>query len=162
MRFTFALFAALFAWTAHAAPITTVILVRHAEKAAIETDPPLTPAGEARANDLARILANSGITAIYTTPYARTRSTAAPIAAALKITPVEVKPGPAYAAGMAAKIAEHAGGTVLVVGHSNTTQNVLKALGIGNAPKIEDDQYDDLFIVTLAADAEPKMVALKQ
>ncbi|MGZ8781809.1 MAG: histidine phosphatase family protein, partial [Thermoanaerobaculia bacterium] len=100
-------------------------------------------------------------TAIYTTPYARTRDTAAPIASALRLTSIEVKPGPSYAADLAAKIrAEHAGKTVLVVGHSNTTQNVMKALGIENAPKIEETEYDNLFIVTLTSSGA-KMLVLK-
>ncbi len=154
------LLVALFALTASAAPVTTVILVRHAEKAAVEDDPPLSPEGEARAQKLARMLAASGITAIYTTPFARTRNTAAPLAAALKVTPVEMKTGPAYAAETAAKVREHAGGTVLVVGHSNSTQNVMKALGVAAAPKIEESEYDNLFIVTLT-DGEPKMLVLK-
>ncbi|MGZ5445736.1 MAG: phosphoglycerate mutase family protein [Thermoanaerobaculia bacterium] len=161
MKITITILAALLAWTVNAAPLTTVILVRHAEKTAVENDPPLTSGGEARAGQLARMLGNSGITAIYTTPYARTRDTAAPIAAALRLTPIEVKPGPSYAADLAAKIrAEHASGTVLVVGHSNTTQNVMKALGIENAPKIEETEYDNLFIVTLTSSGA-KMLVLK-
>lgn len=146
-----------------AAPPTTVILVRHAEKTAgdpsMKDDPPLSAEGEARAQKLARMLASSGITAIYTTPFARTRDTAAPLAAALKLTPVAMKTGPTYAAEMAAKAREHAGETVLVVGHSNSTQNVMKALGLANAPKIEESEYDNLFIVTLGE--EPTMLVLK-
>jgi len=126
----------------------------------MDDDPPLTAEGEARAKRLARILAGSGIAKIYTTPFARTRNTAAPIAMALNLTPVEVKTGAAYAPDMAAKIAaEPAGTTILVVGHSNTTPNVIKALGIANAPKIEDAEYDNLFIVTLGE--EPKLIVLK-
>ncbi len=162
MKITLTILTALLAWTVNAAPPTTVILVRHAEKTAVENDPPLSAAGEARASRLARTLASSGITAIYTTPYARTRETAAPIAEALQLAPVELDPGPSYAADLAATIrGEHAGGTVLVVGHSNTTQNVLKALGIGNAPKIEETEYDNLFIVTLSASGGAKMLVLK-
>lgn len=161
MRVTLTVLTALLAWTLNAASPTTVILVRHAEKTAVESDPPLTAAGEARAARLAQMLASSGITAIYTTPYARTRDTAAPIATALQLTPVELKPGPSYAADLAARIrAEHEGGTVLVVGHSNTTQNVMKALGIENAPKIEETEFDNLFIVTLTASGA-KMLVLK-
>jgi len=146
-----------------AAQVTTVILVRHAEKAAEPAnDPPLTDAGQLRANELARVLGSAGIDAIYTTNYARTRGTAAPLAAALKITPVEIKPGPAFPADMAAKIlAEHKGTTVLVVGHSNTTQQVIKSLGIADAPKIEESTFDNLFIVTLAEGSEPRLTALR-
>ena len=157
------LLATLFAFALHAAPVTTVILVRHAEKAAAPADdPPLTEEGTARAERLAKMLASSGVTAIYTTPFIRTRSTGAPLATALKLAPVEVKTGPTYAAEIATLIREkHAGGTVLVVGHSNSTQNVMKALGGASAPKIEETEFDNLFIVTLAEGADPRMLVLK-
>lgn len=160
MRRTLLALAAFLTLTAHAAPPTTVILVRHAEKAAVETDPPLTAEGEARAQKLAQMLAKSGISAIYTTPYARTRSTAAPLAAALKLTPVETKTGPTFANDMAATLrALPAGSTALVVGHSNSTPAVMKALGIADAPSIDDkSEFDKIFIVTLGD--EPKLVTL--
>lgn len=147
-----------------APPVTTVILVRHAEKVgdSMNDDPPLSEAGQLRARELARVLGGAGVTAIYTTPFARTRDTAAPLAAALKVQPVEVKTGAAYAGEVAARIrARHAGGTVLVVGHSNSTQQVIRALGIADAPAITDWQYDDLFIVTLAEGSAPRLVSLR-
>jgi TonB family protein len=144
--------------------LTTVILVRHAEKEqdpAI-TDPALTSAGSERARSLARILRNAGITTIYTTPYARTRNTAAPLAEALQVQPVEISTGPTYVPEIVRRvIQDHGGATVLVVGHSNTTRDVLRGLGIANAPDIPDSEYDNLFIVTLGPFAEPKMVALR-
>jgi 2,3-bisphosphoglycerate-dependent phosphoglycerate mutase len=162
-KLTLALLAILFTVAVHAAPVTTVILVRHAEKAAAPADdPPLTEEGTARAERLARMLASSGVTTIYTTPFMRTRGTAAPLATALKLKPLEVKTGPAYAAEVARLIREkHAGGTVLVVGHSNSTQNVMKALGVTSAPKIEETEFDNLFVVTLTEGAEPRMLVLK-
>jgi phosphohistidine phosphatase SixA len=159
-RTLFALAAVLATFAAHAAQPTTVILVRHAEKTAVENDPPLTEAGEARAKNLAKMLAKSGITTIYTTPYTRTRTTAAPVAATLNLTPIEVPTGPTFAADMAAKLrALPAGSTALVVGHSNSTPAVAKALGIANAPSIDDaTEFDKIFIVTLTD--EPKLVVL--
>ena len=144
--------------------LTTVILVRHAEKEPDPalTDPALTPAGSERARSLARILRNAGITTIYTTPYARTRSTAAPIAEALQLQPVEVRTGPSYVPEIVRLAVEvHRGATILVVGHSNTTRDVLRGLGIAHAPEIADSEYDNLYIVTLAPFTEPKMVGLK-
>jgi TonB family protein len=145
---------------------TTVILVRHAEKAVpgagMNEDPPLSAAGEQRARELARVLGDVAINAIYTTPYARTRSTAAPIATKLHLTPEEVKVGATYASDMAILLTtQHHGETVLVVGHSNTTRDVLRALGITNAPNIDDAEYDNLFIVTIAEGFAPKMVRLR-
>src|SRR5690242_8447292 len=102
-----ALLALVFTFVAYAhepAQLTTIILVRHAEKntdPAVK-DPELTPAGTARAQALAQMLMKSGVTAIYTTPYARTRSTAAPLATALKLTPIEVNVSKTFADDMAA------------------------------------------------------------
>ncbi|GAI92910.1 unnamed protein product, partial [marine sediment metagenome] len=53
--------------------ITTIFLVRHAEKAQDSTsDPPLTSEGKARAQELAYILKHVPLVAIYSTPYIRT------------------------------------------------------------------------------------------
>src|SRR4030095_14351548 len=74
-------------------PVTTVILVRHAEKN-IEPNNPnpnLSPAGEARAQELVRILGSSGITAIYASQFVRTQQTVQPLATrlGLPITQIE-------------------------------------------------------------------------
>src|SRR5882762_9901737 len=63
-------------------PITTVILVRHGEKVIDpnNADALLTPAGQARAQELIHVLGNAGITAIYATQVTRTQQTAKPIA----------------------------------------------------------------------------------
>lgn len=152
---------ALFA--ADAPKITTVILTRHAEKAATPgNDPSLSEAGAARAKELARVLAASGVTTIYTTQYARTKETAQPAAAALKLEPVVLTAGGTYAADLAQRIrSSHAGATVLVVGHSNTTVEVLRALGVTDLPTIPESQFDDLFICTLVDGAPAKLVALR-
>src|ERR1044071_2972996 len=66
---------------------TTVVLVRHAEKAADpREDPPLLESGNTRAQELARILEPVGIKAIYTSQFLRTKQTAEPLAKQLGIT----------------------------------------------------------------------------
>jgi broad specificity phosphatase PhoE len=132
-----------------------VLLVRHAERAdggaGVSTamtspaDPPLSTAGDARATRLAAVLADAGITAIFTTEFRRTKDTAKPLADKLKLTP-EVSAS-RDAASMMAKIkAEHADGVVLIVGHSNTLPALIKAFG-GPDVKIADQEYDNLFVV---------------
>jgi phosphohistidine phosphatase SixA len=144
-------------------PVMTVILVRHGEKASQDQDPPLSAAGEARAKELARVLGSLKIDAIYTTQFKRTQGTAAPLAASLNITPVVRTAGDAYAADIAKHIrATHAGQTVVIVGHSNTTLEVMRALGATELPaSIPDPQYDDLFVLTDVDGAMPKVVALR-
>src|SRR6185436_2612241 len=58
-------------------PVTTVILVRHAEKVIDpnNSDPDLSPAGQARAQEIVRIFSDAGINAIYATQYRRTQQT---------------------------------------------------------------------------------------
>lgn len=155
--------AALLAMSLAAAPnpVTTVILVRHAEKASQEDNSPLTAAGTERAKELARVLTAVKIDAIYTTQFRRTQDTAAPIATALGITPVVHNAGPTYAADLAKRIlAENRGQTVLVVGHSNSTVNLIKALGADAAP-MPESEYDNLYVLTEVGGAATKVVALR-
>ena len=60
--------------------VTTVILVRHAEKQSEGDDPSLTAAGKERALALVHVLGEMDVAAVYSTPYARTRETAQPLA----------------------------------------------------------------------------------
>ena len=142
---------------------TTVILVRHAEKAAEpKDDPPLSPAGEARAAALVEVLRTAGITGIYSTQWKRTQQTAAPIAAKLgvavttfDVTPGERSYGELYAAELLAK---NRGKVILVVGHSNTVPAILKGLGVADAPAIQDPEYDNLFVVTVPETGPTRVV----
>ena len=144
---------------ATAAP-TTVILVRHAEKASTPSaDPPLTPAGEARARALLAAVHDAGVDAIITTQFLRTRSTAAPTATALGITPEVVSAtGATHVQDVAAAIRKHAGHTVLVVGHSNTVPGIIAALGAPQPPPICDEQYDNLYIVTIPPNGPARVI----
>ncbi|HKG92834.1 MAG TPA: phosphoglycerate mutase family protein [Gemmatimonadaceae bacterium] len=136
------------------AAVTTVLLVRHAERPP-GADPSLDAAGQARAQALADALASAGVSAIYTTQFRRTQETAAPLAQRLGIVPqvIAARGGDSaavHAQEVAAAIrARHAGGVVLVVGHSNTVPLIVRALG-GTAPdQIADAEYGNLFIVTV-------------
>lgn len=132
---------------------TTVILVRHAEKAAPSGDPPLTAEGTRRAEELARVLADVNVRTIYVTQYIRTKLTAEPLARARGIVPQVVTANDRYAATVAADIlAHHRGETVVVVGHSNTTPDLLRQLGAAYAKAIPDTQYDDLFVCTVTTE----------
>ena len=127
--------------------LTSVYLARHAEKAADPVDPPLTPQGTKRAEALADELHYAEITAIVVSNLLRTQQTAAPLAARRGLTPV------VFTAGDTAAIAQHiltnhAGGNVLVVGHTNTVPQIITALG-ATPPLavIPEDDFDNLFLV---------------
>src|SRR6266513_6190623 len=124
-----------------------VVIVRHAEKASDGgNDPELSSAGRARADALARILKDSGITAIFTSEFKRTQETAAPIATSIGIT-ATVVPAKDTAA-LVAKL-HQLNGNALVVGHGDTISNIVKALGINSPVNIPDEDYSELLIVTL-------------
>jgi TonB family protein len=143
-------------------PLTTVILVRHAEKGTVPaSDPPLSEAGRQRAQNLSRILGANPITAIYTTPYARTRETAAPLAAAVHLKPVEMATGETYARDIVQRVHQQRGGTHVVVGHSNTTREVLRAFGITDAPEIAESEYDNLYVLTFGPMVETRLLKLR-
>jgi broad specificity phosphatase PhoE len=138
------------------ATTTTVLIVRHAEKIDDSTDPALADHGVRRADALAAALADAGVQAIYTTQYRRTRDTAAPVATLLGLQPVVIASSGASTADHAAEIAatvraRNAGGTVLVVGHSNTVPAIIQALGGPDIGHIEDHAYANLFIVVVTA-----------
>lgn len=151
---------------------TTVILVRHAEKAdAPREDPPLTEAGAARAQKLASLLSSAGIKAVYTSQFLRTKQTAEPLAkqAGLTVTPLTIqskKTNPREVSEesirlIVDRIMEHAGDTALVIGHSNSVPDVIKMLGGDVVPTIDEKRFDDLFIVTVYAKGKAKVLQLK-
>jgi broad specificity phosphatase PhoE len=124
----------------------------------IADDPPLSPAGEARATRLATMLGSAAIQRIYTTEFKRTRQTAAPLADKLKIKPVMAAandPGPLVTQLRQAK------GNALVVGHANTIPDLLKALGVKEVVTIGDEQYDDLFLVIRRVGEPSTLIRLK-
>ena len=127
-----------------------VILIRHAEKGTEPpSDPPLSPAGSARAQDLVTALADAGVTAIVTSDRRRTRETAAPMAKARHLEPVEIgRPDGSLArhvAAVAAEVRRHPGGVVLVVGHTDTLPEIVTALGGPAIGAMPDAEYGNLY-----------------
>jgi 2,3-bisphosphoglycerate-dependent phosphoglycerate mutase len=152
--------------------VTTVFLVRHAEKATTPPeDPPLTEAGNLRSQQLARLLEQAGIKAIYTSQFLRTKQTAEPLAKSLGITPtlVPLKMNPSNPREISQqsfkdiieKIHERAGDAALVVGHSNTVPEVIKMLGADKAVAIDEREFNNLFIVTVYAKGKAHVTRLK-
>jgi phosphohistidine phosphatase SixA len=134
----------------------TVILVRHAEKAAEPAgDPALSAAGSERAERLAAALQHARVESIVVTQFRRTRETAAPIATRQAIMPVIVDAGGDTAAHVAAVVAavRAAEGSVLVVGHSNTVPAVIAALGGPSLPWLCETSFGQVFVLHDFADA---------
>lgn len=137
---------------------TTIILLRHAERETVGADPALTAVGKKRAQLLARMLRDAGVTAVFTSDARRTKETAAPLAAQTHLTPVELT-GSNSTAHMATVLAVNAG-TAVVVGHSNTVPQLIVALGAGG-PVIADSEFDRLFVVTRGPTGDVRLLALR-
>jgi phosphohistidine phosphatase SixA len=128
--------------------VRTVFLVRHAEKASTAADAPLGPDGEKRAQCLAGMLKDAGIKQIYVTDVLRTQQTAAPLAQALKIKPTILPAKDSN--GLIKNLAYSGGGNILVVGHSDTIPFVIARLQGGTVAPIGENEYDRMFVMTIA------------
>ena len=123
-------------------------------------DPPLSTDGIARSYKLRDVLADAGVSHIFTSELRRTIETGAALAAVRHLTPVPV--AASDAATLAARLAAlgpH--DRALVVGHSNTVPALLTALGVEAAVTIGEDDYDNLFIVVPQKEGRPVLLRLK-
>jgi len=131
-----------------------VFLVRHAERAddggmTGEEDPHLSGAGEERARALAEVLKGAGLTHIHSSDYLRTRETAAPTAAesGLPVALYDVRALDSLAEALLGTPGRH-----LVVGHSNSTPELVRALGGDPGGEIDTMEYDRLYLVIIRRD----------
>ena len=144
------------------ARMTTVLLVRHAER----NDGSLSEAGLERADALAHVALKAGVTAVYATDTERAQQTAQPLADLLELDPVIYQvDSPDHIRDLAAEVLrDHTGEVVLIVGHDPTVPLTIEALGgdparcsIGTAA----DEFDDLCIVTIDGRGAVKVVNLQ-
>lgn len=137
---------------------TVVILVRHADR--VEGTDGLTQDGQLRARHLAHALEKAGITAVITSDAARATQTAAPIAAALGLTPMTF-PGADVAAFVRAIAGQPPGGVVLVAGHSNTVPRIIAGLGGPQLPDIAATEFDDMYVLRLSPGRPAQLINLQ-
>lgn len=134
---------------------TVVFFVRHAEKAHDDDHdeargPDLTKAGRRRAETLAKVLAPAGVTRIHSTDYRRTQETARPLAEARGL---EVEAYDARDPATLVRQLRQSSGRHLVVGHSNTTPELVAMLGGEPGPPIDEEcEYDRLYVLVLGPD----------
>jgi broad specificity phosphatase PhoE len=135
---------------------STFFIVRHAERAEDGgNDPDLSDIGRARAETLANMLKDAGISAVYATELKRTQQTAAPLANMLHLDTIIV-PGKETAA-LVDKL-RASPGNFLVVGHGNTIPDLIKGFGIATPIKIAENDYDNLFVIVL--EEKPRLIHL--
>ena len=157
--FAAACLALLTACSSHpvASDSATYILVRHAEKAtAPAKDPPLTDAGQQRAQRLVASLKATRLDAVYSSPYQRTRQTATQVARAQELPVIDYAPDDATA--FAARLrADHRRGTVLVVGHSNTLPPLARALCDCDVADMDEAVYGIRYTIRVDANSRPTL-----
>lgn len=165
----YAVIAVGMAWFFESQATTTMIFVRHAEKALVPVDDPgLSPEGQARASELARQLVDAdvvaGIDAIYSTPTRRTMETAQPVADALGlgIHTYDYDPSEDGEAVVDAMVRAHKGRIILVVGHSDTLPGLIADLGASKkVPAIADDEYDNIYLISIPWFGKTKTIRLR-
>ncbi len=142
-------------WLVSAASTTTVFVMRHAEKMASnpqDKDPPLSPAGEARALELARHFGQApkgqGLDSIIVSEFRRTQDTVRPLANRLSI-PVIVMPAHDPAGAARRALAENRGGRVLIVGHSDTVPEIVKQLSGVDVGPMSETEYGIVYLVAV-------------
>ena len=149
MKYLVILFFLTLSVVAGAQTITTVILVRHAEKGTDDPkDPDLSEAGKQRAQHLAQVLKETKVDAIYSTPYKRTRNTVTPLAEAKGIAVLSYDPSKKLE--IDEMLQKFAGGTIVIAGHSNTVPGLANYLtGKTEFQNFDDSDYDNLLVVTV-------------
>ena len=142
-------------------PLTTVILVRHAEKSTDNPkDPSLSPEGLERAARLAKLLQTEKIVAVYSTHTKRTESTVKEIANSRGLLIENYDASKTDY--LDTILQKYAGGTVIICGHSNTVPGAANyLLGNNDLKNFTDSDYDNLLVVTVLEKGKGKLVWLK-
>jgi broad specificity phosphatase PhoE len=139
--------------------VTTVYVVRHAEKKLDNDDPDLTEAGQQRARALAHTLRSEPLDAIFSTDTRRTRQTATPAAEARGL---QVR---LYGKEDITRVIMHvrrAPGRYLVIGHSNTVPDLVSRLGGEPGAAIDEaSEFDRLYVLVLHPDGSVVTLLLR-
>lgn len=128
-----------------------IILVRHAERNDEKRDPGLTDGGIQRAQDLVKTLSGEKITMVITTPFKRNRLTAEPLAKHFSLEPTVLRMGgdgvEQHAEDVVRTARSAKGGTVVVIGHTNTLVPVVAAFGGGKIDEFLHCEYSRLVTI---------------
>lgn len=139
---------------------TTVILVRHAEKADSSRDSLLSPAGEERAELLARMLLRSGIRGLLASEFQRTQQTLRPLAEALGL-PIRIIPADEPEEALAIAVQGNRGAVTVIASHSERIPVMVQALTGHEIGPIGEDEYNRLYIVTVLGEGQARLLELR-
>jgi 2,3-bisphosphoglycerate-dependent phosphoglycerate mutase len=154
------------AWFFELQATTTIIFVRHAERALEPADDPgLNDAGRRRVAELTRQMIDAdvvaGIDAIYSTPFRRNQETVQGVADALDL-PVHIYSPDDNEAVLSTILKSHKGKIILVAGHSNTLPSLIADLGASKkVPPIDENEYDNIYVVSIPWFGKTKTIRLR-
>jgi phosphohistidine phosphatase SixA len=129
----------------------TIYVVRHAEKAPqgpnMSSDVPLSEKGTQRAEKLKQMLQTKNVGFIFSTQTIRTTTTAKPLSDAISV-PVQIYNHRDTLDRFVARVNTAGKRSVLIVGHSNTVDDVVnKFTGTNTLSDLPDSVYNKLFIL---------------
>jgi phosphohistidine phosphatase SixA len=144
-----------------------VFALRHADRKPDADD--LSPAGVARAELLARMLAESGIRTAYCSDAIRTQRTTDPLQRKLGSDLEVVVVGTGGAGGIADHVKEIVDkvkglpddAVAAIVGHTNTIGPIIKGLTGQTVAPIADQQFDRLFVLSIPATGAATVAPLR-
>jgi broad specificity phosphatase PhoE len=147
------------------AEVSTVIVVRHAEKVDTSPGSPLTPAGEARAQRLAAMFgdpaADGAVQAVYASEKRRAQDTAAPLAARLGV-PIVTIPAADVEALLDRLRSDGRGRISVVVGHGDTMPVIVAGLTRGRIEvAVDATDFGSVFVVTVSSFGPPSLLRLR-
>ncbi len=138
---------------------TTVILLRHAERADNSADSELSPAGRDRADLLARMLVDSHPDALYATEYKRTQQTLRPLANEVGL-PINILPAESLDELVERIRTQTAGGVVVVASHSDRIPQLVERLTGTQVSPLGHNEYSRLYILQMTAPGRGRVLEL--
>jgi hypothetical protein len=136
---------------------TTIFILQHAERhefTQTDKDPDLTAEGKERAKELAHVLSDAGIAAVFTPKAKRMEQTVQPLQQSLKLPELNYYDEPGVEKMIQLINDKYKGKAVLIVGAgahmgSGGIHDIIKKLGCSGPDCDSKDSYDNLFVITL-------------
>ncbi len=126
--------------------VTTIVVVRHAERLNSTDASPLSPAGFQRARALRHALDSAGIQTVFVSDKLRSRQTADSLRIAHSLPQVQIPKD--SISELVDSLRARSGQRLLVVGHSDTVPQIIAAFGI-EAPPLSESEFDKMFVLTV-------------
>ena len=141
-------------------PVSTVVIVRHAEREESGVDPGLTPEGLARADHLAQVLKHTKPDLFVVSSFRRTLQTLQPLIDLNPSTPWERVDEPEDVVARLNRLSQ--GSLAIVAHHSYTIHEILAGLGIEDSSDIDvdDENFDNFIIVMRPPGQKPQLLHL--